>query len=729
MRFARVHKIAAYLLASLGLVALTTGGELGGISTVLLVLGFLGSWFAEGALLQSQRYVRSWNTVVVAALIIEVSRAIFFGLPPLTAAVEFAALLQLSRLANRRTARDYQQITVLAMLHLVAATVLGGGLSYAACFIGFVIVTPWAMTLGHLRREIEGNYLADARAGRAGVPIDVARILRSRRVVGPGLLVGSSLLSLPVFAITALIFVLFPRIGLGIFSVRSSHSTLVAGLGDQVDLTGHGTIRDDPTIVLRIEPPDLGERPPQMRPFRMRGAAFDHYNGSAWTRSSNERHPIVRDVLYSLHPTFRDGGPERAYRIVLDSLEPPVVLLPIDETGMTVSLRVEPRIEAGLPRYPDLTTDAADEVRYTVNDDLGLVYTATVSASALPELLDGEQRTRYLQTPTDLPPRITALAHQLTDLAPTAAEKARAIQEHLHRHFRYTLDIESGRSPQPLDDFLFRSHAGHCEYFSTAMAVMLRTVGVPTRNVTGFLGGNYNRFGRFYAIRQGDSHSWVEVYDDQRGWLTFDPTPPAREISAPRGGAFPDLDAFIEAMRVRWRRYIVSFDLGTQARIASRVYRWFEGERRRGVDRDTPSTSSGARERMLHMTRGARPYVPLAIGAGFLAYFLLRSRRKKRNAGVLSQVDPARADQVRDALTLARALDDALAARGKPRPRTVSPVGFAEDLARRGDPLGSIASEVAHRYADARFGDRPLSADELDRLRRALREAPDAASR
>src|SRR6185436_12218548 len=129
-------------------------------------------------------------------LVLEIARVLFFALSPLTAAVEFAALLQLSRLANRRTARDYQQITVLAMLHLIAATVLGGGLSYAACFVGFVIVTPWALTLGHLRREIEGNYLADARAGRAGVPIDVARILRSRRVVGAGLLVGSSLLAI-----------------------------------------------------------------------------------------------------------------------------------------------------------------------------------------------------------------------------------------------------------------------------------------------------------------------------------------------------------------------------------------------------------------------------------------------------------------------------------------------------------------------------------------------------
>ncbi|MEI8254085.1 MAG: transglutaminaseTgpA domain-containing protein [Deltaproteobacteria bacterium] len=724
MRFARVHKIAAYLLAVLGLVALTTGGELGGVATVALVLGLIASWFAEGPLLEDVRYVRSWNTLVVLVLALEIARTVFFRLSPLTAAVEFAALLQLSRLASRRTARDYQQITVLAMLHLIAATVLGGGLSYAACFVGFVIVTPWAMTLGHLRREIEGNYLADARAGRSGVPIDVARILRSRRVVGPGLLVGSSLLSIPVFAMTAVIFVLFPRIGLGIFSVRPNRANQVTGLGDHVDLTGHGTIRDDPTIVLRIEPADLPASPPQLRTFRLRGAAFDRYEGRTWTRSNSRRDAIPRDQFYFLHPVRR-ASDWRSFRIVIDSLEPPVVLLPVDERGTTVALQVEPRIEAGIPRYPELTSDPADEVRYVSNDDLGLVYTAFVSSSALPELLEGSARARYLATPVDLPARIAALAHQITDEQPTTVARALAVQDYL-RHFRYTLELESGGAAQPLDDFLFRTRAGHCEYFSTAMAVMLRTVGVPTRNVTGFLGGSYNRYGRFYAVRQGDAHSWVEVYDDRRGWLTFDPTPPAREVGPLRAGGFNELDAFVEAMRVRWRRYIVSFDLGTQARMASQLYRLFHGTSRRGVDRsEGPAVNRSAQWSAL-VTR-ARPYVPLVVGLGAIAALAFVWRRRRVVPSALAGLDPSRVNQVRDALVLARALDSTLTTRGRPRPRTVSPVGFAADLARRGDPLADLAVRVAARYADARFGERPLGAAELDQLRRELRDAPDAA--
>ena len=654
MRFARVHKFAAYLLAGLGLIALCAGGELGTVATALLAIGFVGSWFVEGTLQQSARYVRTWNIVIVSVLVLEILRALFAGLAPVTAAVEFAALLQLSRLSNRRTARDYQHITVLAMLHLIAATVLGEGLSYAACFIGFVIVTPWAMTLGHLRREIEGNYLADARAGRAGVPIDVARILHgSRRVVGPGLLIGSSLLAIPVFAITAVIFVVFPRVGLGIFSIRPGHANHVAGLGDQVDLRGHGTIRDDPTIVLRIEPPDLGAHPPDIRPFRLRGAAFDHYDGRTWTRSAGQRGNLVRDASVYEIRAYPEGPRFRPYRIVVDALEPPVVLVPEG----TVALRVEPRVEAGLPHYADLSVDAAGEIHYANNDDLGLVYTAYVGPSDRPDVLPEPLRPRYLALPGDLPPRIATLAHQLTDSVLGTVNKANAVESFLRR-FRYTLDIESGNAEQPLDDFLFRTRAGHCEYFSTAMAVLLRAVGIPTRNVTGFLGGTFNRWGNFYAVREGDAHSWVEVYDDSLGWVTFDPTPSAREQPTVQTGALAQLDEIIEALRVRWRRYIVSFDLGTQARIAMRLMHYFDSRPRRGYhraahDAQTPAPSFDSIGRWAHDSMREIVVAAMLVALGIV---MLRRRRVDPRASA----NQRRQARTRDAIALAEALDMAL---------------------------------------------------------------------
>src|SRR5690606_646211 len=122
----------------------------------------------------------------------------------------------------------------------------------------------------------------------------------------------------------------------------------------------------------------------------------------------------------------------------------------------------------------------------------------------------------------------------------------------------YDLESPSGAAKNPLDHFLFESKRGHCEFYSTAMAVMPRTLGVPTRNVTGFIGGTYNRFAETYSVRQGDAHSWVEVHIDGLGWTRFDPTPPSS--SAPRSeinGVLATMRDIVEAMAQRWNRHVV----------------------------------------------------------------------------------------------------------------------------------------------------------------------------
>lgn len=728
MRFAQVHKFAAYTLAVLGLVALGAGGELQLPSIALIALGVVASWFAEGELIHSDRYARVWNVALIAAFVVQVLRYAFLNADPLLAIVEFASLLQVLKLANRRNARDYQQITVLALLQLIAATVLGGGLSYAVCFVGFVIATPWAMTLGHLRREIEGNYLADARAGRAGVPIDVARILRSRRVVGAGLLVGSSVLSVPIFLLTAVIFVLFPRIGLNILQVRSHSENTVAGFGSTVDLTGHGVIRNDPKIVLRIEPGELEANPPPIRTFRLRGATFDTYNGRGWTRRDPARTDVVRlDRAGNHYPLSRlpRPGVDATLRVVLDPLEPPVVPIPEGAVG----LAIDAKFENGFPRYTELTIDRDDGVRYVGSEEIGLVYTAylargTPTSPTRRMVTERAENilTRYLQLPANLPQRIRQLAEEVTRGEGTSLGKARAVERHLSR-YRYTLRLESGSAPNPLEDFLFRSRAGHCEYFSTAMAVMLRTVGVPTRNVTGFLGGTFNRYGRFYEIHQGDAHSWVEVYDPLAGWVTFDPTPPAGEVPNVRYGVVAEVDAMVEALRMRWRSYVVDFDLGTQTRMAIKLWQFIAA--RRG--RSPAARALNDPGRGMSLSAARIPWKRAAVGLVVLvAVGFALSQLKGLRFGASDDSRPPPSPAVRAAQELGRALDRFLIDRGHARPRYRSVLAFTEELHEQNLPFAPLAHRVAQRYVAARFGDDALSLDELETLRAELRAAASA---
>src|SRR5206468_13003982 len=109
---------------------------------------------------------------------------------------------------------------------------------------------------------------------------------------------------------------------------------------------------------------------------------------------------------------------------------------------------------------------------------------------------------------------------------------------------------------------LFRSH---CEYFASSMAILLRSVGIPTRLVNGFLMGEYNPIGGDYIIRESDAHSWVEVYTPGRGWMEFDPTPPdpnPRELDLAA-----QVSQYFDAMEVYWNSYILIYDYSSQLQL------------------------------------------------------------------------------------------------------------------------------------------------------------------
>ncbi len=138
---------------------------------------------------------------------------------------------------------------------------------------------------------------------------------------------------------------------------------------------------------------------------------------------------------------------------------------------------------------------------------------------------------RYLQLPEDLDPRIANLATEITAKGKSTLEKAAMVETYLKRNYKYTLNLVWTPGPQPVSTFLFDAKSGHCEYFASSMVILLRTAGIPTRLINGFLMGEYNPVGQDFIVRESDAHSWVEVYVPARGWVEFDPTPPDQEIT------------------------------------------------------------------------------------------------------------------------------------------------------------------------------------------------------
>jgi transglutaminase-like putative cysteine protease len=545
------------------------------------------------------------------------------------------------------------------------------------------------------------------------LPVDVPRILRSRRVVGRGFLAATCMLALPIFVFTAALFLLFPRVGLSllIFDQRRSGNI---GFNPEIDLNDVGVMRANPDIALRFEVSGLPDPPPERLIVRFRGTARDTYNTRTWSRSTPEAKSERVDDTFNLSRYNRAG--DRHFTIDVEPIDPPVIFIP--QKSVFVWVRKPPPAALGEPFT--LMKGPEGELRYGGGDARGLhyeVYTAPENERITEDLLPSE-RPRYLQRPPNFPSRIGQLAREWTADQPTPLLKAKAIEEHLKKDFRYDLTRPSGGKPEPIDDFLFNSKAGHCEFFSTAMAMMLREIGIPSRNVMGFLGGTYNHFGRYYAVRQGDAHSWVEAYiDENHAWMTFDPTPTSgAQPVVERAGAYVYIRDFLEAASQRWNRYVVGYDLSSQHTIFQNTIESYNGFRKKAhLDKGV----AGKATRPSYM---ALAFVVLCI----VAYSYWMRRRRNANDPTKPRGDSGDKDALRSeaVATLYRALEAAMATHGLTRPPSLPPLRHAEAIKAASHPIAEEVFSLTTDYIELRFGGKELTETlrrEYERRVRAVR--------
>ena len=124
----------------------------------------------------------------------------------------------------------------------------------------------------------------------------------------------------------------------------------------------------------------------------------------------------------------------------------------------------------------------------------------------------------YLQLP-ELDPRIPQLAAQVSGSASNNYDKAVALEQYLKTNYVYTLQLPGSPVADPLANFLFERKQGHCEFFASSMAVMLRTLRIPARLVNGFVNDEFNDLTGNYVVRAKDAHAWVEAYFPGYGWI------------------------------------------------------------------------------------------------------------------------------------------------------------------------------------------------------------------
>jgi transglutaminase-like putative cysteine protease len=355
----------------------------------------------------------------------------------------------------------------------------------------------------------------------------------------------------------------------------------MAGFSDRIELGHFGRIKDNPTVVLRVEFPKAEDR--NRLPPYWRGTAFDYYDGSTWSKSRSKSRRRLKDPDL---PGADTGGVVEQ-EIYLEPMESRVAF----GLNKVQAIKIDTPPALDLPAWRrnfeiddegDLFYEQADQVafRYTVHSAPERTFSrlTKMSLEGYRQLASMRARTmtrRYLQQPDGLSDRVRALGRRIIGDAQTVGQAIDRIESFLKDNYAYTLDLERDERFAPLEDFLFLQKKGHCEYFSTAMVILLRTQGIAARNVNGFYGGHWNSFGKYLAVSQGDAHSWVELLwpvEDCSGqgpcvyrqaWATRDPTPGSASRDQV-SGLWSSMMQYTDSLRMRWYKHVIEYDLQQQ---------------------------------------------------------------------------------------------------------------------------------------------------------------------
>jgi protein-glutamine gamma-glutamyltransferase len=390
-------------------------------------------------------------------------------------------------------------------------------------------------------------------------------------------------------------FLLLPRLSLGLRTgllPGASRSLSRAGLGDRLDLSSGGPIEPNPEVAVRIAPL------PGIDPLRdpdwtwglelLRGITLEAVQGQRWE-------PGVVTPPYAVAPNW--FATTRRAEFLFSSNPQGLLALP---SGLV-------RLE---PADPLIIRGSGASYRWRYLRARTVPVTVTWNA-AQPQLLEPRLSAGRAEFLTRLEPVHEAARRASFRLAPgilPAPRLAQALEAAL-RGFRYSLDNPSGLAANPLEDFLERTQAGHCEYFASAMALMLRARGVPARVVNGYRLGPWIPEGGYFRVSQNEAHSWVEHWHEGR-WWTSDPTPRGSAAAAMDGHGLRAYERWLDALRYRWDRYVVRFsDEDQQVGLA-----WLQGQMQGWEWRwKAPSKTAG-----------------WTLGLAVLAWLLWRNRARMR---------------------------------------------------------------------------------------------------
>jgi transglutaminase-like putative cysteine protease len=640
----------------------------------------------------------------------------------LLAAVHFLIYVMLVRFYSAVSDRDATFLAMLSFAGILAAAVLTVDTTFLVFFFVFLLFGVATFVGMELRRGAVGAVtLAPNLQPERDRRLTRALSFAALTVALGAIVLGSGL------------FFFFPRFNAGYLGNASFNPSLMTGFSENVELGQIGEIKKNSSVVMRVQT----GRPLGYERLRWRGIALTTFDGKRWTspeRGSQTLSPSLDGWIYTADPAQKTDapGPGILYTVYLEPLATDAIFVP----GKVISLKGNFTGDGGnsfsAMRRSYIFRDSTGTLLNPFHNYGALRYAGFSRLPALNAVKLREASTNYssdvsetyLQLPAQLDRRIPELAREITKNAKTPFDKALVMESYLRDRFAYTLNLTGKPGEDPLAHFLFETRAGHCEYFASAMTIMLRTLGIPAREVNGFLPGEYNDLGGDYIVRASDAHSWVEVHFPGNEWQVFDPTPAAPESA---GNFLSRLGQYADWLQITWSEWVIGYDFAHQLVLAQ------------NLQRTSKSWSETARDWFRMKQRASRKWMKSwqfqhgAVGfllPVFLVALLVALRFNLfaeliRRVRLFLQLRGARSAQSNPQLAsrLYGELLRILARRGFLRVESQTPLEFAAAV--NSPNLASPVREFTQIYAHARFGGAPCDTTRLrqllDQIRSALR--------
>ncbi|MFQ5672315.1 MAG: DUF3488 and DUF4129 domain-containing transglutaminase family protein [Nitrospinales bacterium] len=677
-----------YLLAALGISCLILSETFPGNVNMVLIAGLVLCFVLEMRKVipfQSPPRLHLWKLSLLFVLIFY----FLMDLPLLELLVGFLILILFVRLILKTELNDYLYGYMIAIVCLLIGAIYVRELVFGFLFLSFYLILCWALILYNLMVERAGSRCPPHKFKNVG----------EREMAGISLFGLSAGLVLVSLVLTGVIFVSFPRIGLGFISLGSDSSP-ISGFSEKVTLGDVGKIKQNHEVVMRVEFTRRGKPYRPRSVVLWRGVALDRFDGRAWSST------MAVDWRYDNRPgrkinLFAPGRSSELIRqkVYMEAFDSDIIFtygLPVAIDGPFRALKMDQGFVLRTVDY------RAGPRKYNMISDISRAQ----AGFATPEPFTHNEKLlkRFLQLP-ELSPEIIRQAKSLARPGDSFTQKADNILDYFRDGFEYSLEMVKQTNKSSLDEFLFQRKRGHCEYFASAMVILLRLNGVPARMVNGFMGMEWNEWGNYMIVREQNAHSWVEAFIPGQGWTVYDPTPPDPSMATLLNGP---LSLFMDLMRLNWQRYVIRYSIKDQIKIV----RFFSSRGRAVADRFKTLRSFEWRESIQYLKQHP---VWILLAAGIIIVFSLWQRNGWWLG--LSRKPPQAL-----AVILYKKMLRRLEKRGVPKSGRWTPREFLNHLSPLAPEKRRLVETVTAFYEKCRFGNAPPRPKDREKIQALIHQ-------